>query len=138
MKATLDDLRGSAMESARLNPDQIDYINAHGTATQLNDLAETKAIKSAFGSVAYKVPISSTKSMTGHMMGATGALETIFCVNAIRDNLIPPTINYSTPDPECDLDYVPNKARDREVNIALSNAFGFGGHNAVLVIRRYV
>lgn len=126
-----------AMQSAGINPQEVDYINAHGTATPLNDLAETRAIKAAFGQLAYGVPVSSTKSMTGHMMGATGALEAIFCVLAVRDDVIPPTINYRTPDPDCDLDYVPNQARQARVRVALSNAFGFGGHNAVLVFKEY-
>ncbi len=126
-----------ALEDARINPDDVDYINAHGTATPLNDLAETRAIKAAFGELAYDIPISSTKSMTGHMMGATGALEAIFCVKAVQEDIIPPTINYQTPDPECDLDYVPNVARELPVKVAMSNAFGFGGHNAVLVIKEY-
>ena len=126
-----------AMAVAGVNLDEIDYINAHGTATPLNDLAETKAIKAAFEEMAYDIPISSTKSMTGHMMGATGALEAILCVQATRDHVIPPTINYETQDPECDLDYVPNIAREKQVRVALSNAFGFGGHNAVLVIKEY-
>jgi len=126
-----------ALESAKVNADEVGYISAHGTGTSLNDLSETKAVKAALGQVAYKIPISSTKSMTGHMMGATGALEAIFCVNAIRDGLLPPTIHYQTPDPECDLDYIPNQAREKKINVAISNAFGFGGHNAVLVIRKY-
>jgi beta-ketoacyl-acyl-carrier-protein synthase II len=126
-----------AVEAARMNGDQIDYINAHGTATPLNDAAETRAIKSAFGERAYGIPVSSTKSMTGHMMGTTGALEAIFCVQAVRENILPPTINFQTPDPTCDLDYVPNQARETQVKAALSNSFGFGGHNAVLVIREY-
>lgn len=126
-----------AMAAAGVNPEDVDYINAHGTATQLNDLAETRAIKSALGNFAYNIPVSSTKSMTGHMMGATGALEAIFCVNAIRENTVPPTINYEEPDPDCDLDYVPNQARELSVACCVSNAFGFGGHNAVLVIREY-
>lgn len=126
-----------ALQFAGANPDDVGYINAHGTATQLNDLSETLAIKAAFGSHAYNVPVSSTKSMTGHMMGATGALEALFCVMAICDNAIPPTINYQTPDPECDLDYVPNQGRQLKVGVAISNAFGFGGHNAVLVFREY-
>ncbi len=126
-----------ALESAQINPDEVGYISAHGTGTQLNDLSETKAVKAAFGNLAYKIPISSTKSMTGHMMGATGALEAIFCVQAIREGLLPPTAHYETPDPECDLDYVPNKAREKKIDVAISNAFGFGGHNAVLVIRKY-
>jgi 3-oxoacyl-[acyl-carrier-protein] synthase II len=125
-----------ALESARVNPDEVGYINAHGTATPLNDAAETKALKTAFGDLAYKIPVSSTKSMTGHMMGATGALEAIFCVQAVREGILPPTIHYQTPDPDCDLDYIPNKAREKKVEVAISNAFGFGGHNAVLVIRK--
>ncbi len=126
-----------AMEMAGISPDRVDYINAHGTATPLNDLSETRAIKAAFGEAAYDVPISSTKSMTGHMMGATGALEAIFCIQTIRDDIIPPTIHYRTPDPECDLDYVPNEARQCKVNVAISNAFGFGGHNAVLAFQGF-
>lgn len=127
-----------ALDVANVNKEDLGYISAHGTATQLNDLSETRAIKTAFGDQAYNIPVSSTKSMTGHMMGATGALETLFCVQAIRNNVVPPTINYQTPDPECDLDYVPNEARDQKVSVAISNAFGFGGHNTVLVIREYV
>lgn len=126
-----------ALEAAGADLDQVDYINAHGTGTDLNDVAETQAVKSAFGERAYDIPISSTKSMTGHMMGATGALEAVFCTYAVRQNVIPPTIHYRTPDPECDLDYVPNEARDHEVDLAISNAFGFGGHNAVLAIRTF-
>jgi 3-oxoacyl-[acyl-carrier-protein] synthase II len=126
-----------ALNSAQANLEDVGYINAHGTGTQLNDQSETRAVKGAFGELAYKVPISSTKSMTGHMMGATGALETIFCVQAIRDGILPPTIHYQTPDPECDLDVIPNKAREKKINLAISNAFGFGGHNAVLAVRRY-
>ncbi|MCP4140379.1 MAG: beta-ketoacyl-ACP synthase II [Chloroflexi bacterium] len=127
----------NALVSAAVNPDDVDYISAHGTATPLNDVTETRAIKRAFGEQAYQVPISSTKSMTGHMMGATGALETIFCVKAIQEHVVPPTIHYQTPDPECDLDYVPNQAREQKVEVAISNAFGFGGHNAVLVVKKY-
>jgi beta-ketoacyl-acyl-carrier-protein synthase II len=126
-----------AIDSAGINPDSVNYINAHGTSTPLNDASETRAIKAAFGDIAYDIPVSSTKSMTGHMMGATGALEAIFCVNAVRENLIPPTINYQTPDPICDLDYVPNEARTATIDVAISNAFGFGGHNAVLVIKKF-
>lgn len=126
-----------SLESAGANADDVDYINAHGTATQLNDQSETRAIKGAFGEAAYGIPVSSTKSMTGHMMGATGALEVIFCIQAIRDGVLPPTIHYRTPDPECDLDVIPNQAREAKIDLALSNAFGFGGHNAVLAIRRY-
>jgi beta-ketoacyl-acyl-carrier-protein synthase II len=125
-----------ALESARANPDDVGYINAHGTATQLNDLSETKAIKGALGALAGRIPVSSTKSMTGHMMGATGALEAIFSALVIRDGILPPTIHYQTPDPECDLDVVPNTARQVRVDLVLSNAFGFGGHNAVLALRR--
>ncbi|MBI3175877.1 MAG: beta-ketoacyl-ACP synthase II [Chloroflexi bacterium] len=127
-----------ALQSAGANPDEVGYISAHGTGTPLNDQAETRAIKAAFGAdLAYKVPVSSTKSMTGHMMGATGALEAIFCVLAVRDGILPPTIHYETPDPECDLDYIPNQAREKKIDLAISNAFGFGGHNAVLAVRRY-
>ncbi|MCH8095070.1 MAG: beta-ketoacyl-ACP synthase II [Chloroflexi bacterium] len=126
-----------ALAMAEVSPDQVDYISAHGTATVLNDLSETRAIKAAFGDAAYNTPISSTKSMTGHMMGATAALEAIFCILAIRDDVIPPTIHYHTPDPECDLDYVPNEARQVKVNLTISNAFGFGGHNAVLAFQAF-
>lgn len=126
-----------ALDLAGVNLQDVNYINAHGTSTSLNDAAETRAIKAAFGDLAYKIPVSSTKSMTGHMMGATGALEAIFCVQAARESILPPTINYQTPDPECDLDYVPNEARKATVDVAISNAFGFGGHNAVLVVKKY-
>ncbi len=126
-----------ALESAGANPDEVGYISAHGTGTPLNDQAETRAVKAAFGGLAYQTPISSTKSMTGHMMGATGALEAIFCVRAVREGILPPTIHYETPDPECDLDYIPNQARERKISLAISNAFGFGGHNAVLAVRKY-
>jgi len=127
----------AALEQARLAPQDVDYVNAHGTGTALNDLSETRAIKAALGQHAYRVPISSTKSMTGHMMGATGALEAIFCVLAIRDGLVPPTLHLDTPDPECDLDYVPHQARRQPVRVAISNAFGFGGHNAVLAFQAF-
>jgi 3-oxoacyl-[acyl-carrier-protein] synthase II len=126
-----------ALDSAEANLDELGYINAHGTGTSLNDQSETRAVKAAFGELAYQIPISSTKSMTGHMMGATGALEAIFCVLAIRDGILPPTIHYETPDPECDLDYTPNRAREKKITLAISNAFGFGGHNAVLAVRKY-
>lgn len=124
-----------ALRKAGLPPEDIDYIHAHGTGTRLNDRLETLAIKRAFGEQAYRVPISSTKSMTGHMMGAAGAMGAAVAVMAIRENKVPPTINLHTPDAECDLDYVPNQARDVPVQIALANAFGFGGHNAVLVLQ---
>jgi 3-oxoacyl-[acyl-carrier-protein] synthase II len=126
-----------ALQSAGANMEELGYINAHGTGTQLNDQSETRAVKAAFGEKAYKIPISSTKSMTGHMMGATGALEAIFCVLAVREGVLPPTIHYRTPDPECDLDYIPNQSREKQITLAISNAFGFGGHNAVLAIRKY-
>ena len=126
-----------ALASAKANPEEVGYINAHGTGTQLNDQSETRAVKGAFGDLSHKIPISSTKSMTGHMMGATGALEIIFCVQAIREGILPPTVHYQTPDPECDLDVIPNKAREKKIDLAISNAFGFGGHNAVLAVRRY-
>ncbi len=127
-----------ALADAGLTPADVDYISAHGTATQLNDAGETAAIKRVFGDEAYNVAISSTKSMTGHIMGATGAIETIFCTQAIQDQIMPPTINYVTPDPECDLDYVPNVARPGRVKVCLNHAFGFGGHNSVLVIKEFV
>ena len=126
-----------ALSSAKANIEEVGYINAHGTGTLLNDQSETRAIKAAFGDLAYKIPVSSTKSMTGHMMGATGALEAIFCAQALREGILPPTIHYQTPDPECDLDYIPNKAREANISLAISNAFGFGGHNAVLALRKY-
>ena len=126
-----------ALRKAGIAPTEIDYINAHGTSTELNDKTETKAIKGAFGDYAYKVPISSTKSMTGHMIGAAGAIEAAICVLTIQNGVIPPTINYTTPDPECDLDYVPNVARKADVKTTLSNTFGFGGHNSALIIRKY-
>jgi 3-oxoacyl-[acyl-carrier-protein] synthase II len=123
-----------ALNDAGLEPKQIDYINAHGTSTPLNDKSETAAIKTVFGEQAYDVPVSSTKSMTGHLMGAAGALEAMFCTLAMRDSMIPPTINYEFPDPECDLDYVPNQARAKELRYVMSNSFGFGGHNATIVL----
>ncbi len=126
-----------ALEDANFMPGDIDYINAHGTSTPLNDPLETRAIKSVFADHAYDIPISSTKSMIGHAMGATGALETIACTLAIEHGWLPPTINYETPDPKCDLDYVPNQARQVEVNTTLSNSFGLGGQNACLILKRY-
>jgi len=126
-----------ALKHAGLRPEDVDFISAHGTATDLNDPMETRAIKTVLGEHAYKVPISGTKSMTGHMMGATGALEVLLCVQAIRTGKVPPTLNLTTPDPQCDLDYVPNVARQVPVRVAMTNAFGFGGHNSVLIIQRY-
>ena len=126
-----------ALKRAGMRPEDIDYINAHGTSTPMNDEFETQAIKTVFGEHAYEVPISSTKSMIGHLLGAAGAIEAAFCVQAIQENVIPPTINYETPDPACDLDYTPNRAREAEVNIALTNSLGFGGHNATLIFKRF-
>jgi beta-ketoacyl-acyl-carrier-protein synthase II len=126
-----------AIADAGLNPSDVDYINAHGTSTDYNDKFETAAIKEVLGDHAYKVAISSTKSMTGHLLGAAGGVEAIFSVLAIKEGIIPPTINYETPDPDCDLDYVPNKARQQEVNVALSNSLGFGGHNATILFKKY-
>ncbi len=126
----------NALRDAHLNPEDIDYINAHGTSTPAGDKIETQALKSAFGEHARRVAISSTKSMTGHLLGAAGGIETIFSVLAIRDQIAPPTINITNPDPECDLDYVPNHAREMKINAVLSNSFGFGGTNAALVVRK--
>ena len=126
-----------ALDRAGLDVTDIDYINAHGTSTPLNDKSETAAIKTVFGEQAYNTPISSTKSMTGHMLGAAGALEAIVCVKVLQDSVLPPTINYETPDPECDLDYVPNSARTAQVKHIMSNSFGFGGHNATIIISQY-
>ena len=126
-----------ALDDARLQAIDISYINAHGTSTPLNDKSETAAIKTVFGENAYRVPISSTKSMTGHLLGASGALEALFCVKTLQDCMLPPTINYETPDPECDLDYVPNQARPAQVQHIMSNSFGFGGHNATIILSRY-
>jgi 3-oxoacyl-[acyl-carrier-protein] synthase II len=127
----------AALEEARESPDSVGYINAHGTSTPLNDVAETRAIKKALGDHAYRVAVSSTKSMTGHMLGAAGAVEAGVAAMAIHTGVMPATINYETPDEDCDLDYVPNQAREGEVRVALSNAFGFGGHNAVVALRRF-
>ena len=126
-----------AIKDSGVEPKDITYINAHGTSTKLNDLFETQAIKSVFGDAAYKVAVSSTKSMTGHMLGAAGAVEAIVCARAIEDSYIPATINYETPDPECDLDIVPNVGREQEVTYAMSNSLGFGGHNASIVFKKY-
>ena len=127
----------SALEDAGVGLEEVDYINAHGTSTPLNDLVESLALKRLFGDYAYKIPISSTKSMIGHSLGAAGALESVSCIRAITDGVIHPTINYEFPDPECDLDYVPNKAREKDVRVVLSNSFGFGGQNACLVFKKY-
>ena len=126
-----------ALNDAGLGLNDVDYINAHGTSTQLNDKSETAAIKTVFGEQAYKIPVSSTKSMTGHLLGATGAVEAIACIQAIRHEIIPATIHYQTPDPECDLDYVPNIPRKASLRHAISNSFGFGGHNATIVFSRF-
>lgn len=126
-----------ALEKAGLTPDDVDYINAHGTSTILNDVAETQAIKTVFGERAYKIPISSTKSMIGHLLGAAGAVEAIATIKTIETGWIHPTINYEYPDPQCDLDYVPNKARQANVRVAMSNSFGFGGHNAIIIFKKY-
>jgi 3-oxoacyl-[acyl-carrier-protein] synthase II len=127
-----------ALDDAGLLTSEIDYINAHGTSTPLNDKSETAAIKTVFGEQAYEVPISSTKSMTGHLLGASGAVEALICTQTLQTGILPPTINYETPDPECDLDYVPNTARPWEVQRVMSNSFGFGGHNASIILGKYI
>lgn len=126
-----------ALEDAQLDPSEVDYINAHGTSTNLNDKYETMAVKTVFGEYAHKLSMSSTKSMTGHLLGASGGIESIISVKAIEDNIMPPTMNYETEDPECDLDYVPNQAREKNLNVVLSNSFGFGGHNVSLAFKKY-
>jgi 3-oxoacyl-[acyl-carrier-protein] synthase II len=126
----------AALARAGVEPEQVGYINAHGTSTPLGDAAETQAIKDVFGDHAYKLAVSSTKSMTGHCFGAAGAIEAMMCVMALKDGVLPPTINYVNPDPDCDLDYVPNEARHVQVNIALSNAMGLGGHNGCVLVGR--
>jgi len=126
-----------ALEDAGINPEEVDYINAHGTSTPAGDVAETKAVKRAFGDHAYKLAVSSTKSMTGHMLGAAGGAEAVFTALAIRDQVMPPTINLDNPDEECDLDYVPHTAREAKIEVAISNSFGFGGTNGTLVLRRF-
>jgi len=126
-----------ALKSAGISPEEVDYINAHGTSTEYNDLYETMAIRAVFKEHAKKLAVSSTKSMTGHLLGGAGGVETIFAVLTIHRGVIPPTINYDTPDPECDLDYVPNVARMADVRVALSNSFGFGGTNAVLIFKKF-
>jgi 3-oxoacyl-[acyl-carrier-protein] synthase II len=125
-----------ALDRAEVEPDQVDYINAHGTATPLGDAAETKAIKEVFGDHAYELAVSSTKSEVGHMFGAAGAVEAMVCALAIHEGVIPPTINYRNPDPACDLDYVPNEAREAKIRVALSNAMGLGGHNGCVLLGR--
>ncbi len=143
MTDTHDEGRGGiacireALADAQLNPDQIDYINAHGTSTSVNDSIETLAIKKTFGDAAYKVPVSSTKSMMGHLIAAAGSVEAIICLLAIRDGVLPPTINLDHPGDDCDLDYVPHEARRKRVDAALSNSFGFGGQNTSLIFRRF-
>lgn len=127
----------SALKDAGVDPTEVQYINAHGTSTDQGDIAETQAIKRVFGEHAYKLAVSSTKSMTGHLLGATGGVEAIATAYALRDQVLPPTINLENPDPECDLDYVPNHARKATVNVAVSNTFGFGGHNATVILKRY-
>ncbi len=126
-----------ALDDAGLKPEDIGYINAHGTSTQLNDKSETAAVKNVFGEQAYRVPISSTKSMTGHLLGASGSLEAVICTKVLLENILPPTINYQTPDPACDLDYVPNTARPARPQHVMSNSFGFGGHDATLILTRF-
>ena len=126
-----------ALADAGLKPEDVDYINAHGTSTQLNDKSETAAIKRVFGESAYKIPVSSTKSMTGHLLGAAGGVEAIASLLALHHGILPPTINLEEPDPECDLDYVPNQSRPSQVDVCMSNSFGFGGHNAVIAISSY-
>ncbi|MEA3408640.1 MAG: beta-ketoacyl-ACP synthase II [Chloroflexota bacterium] len=141
--APLEDGEGAAacmrqaMASANLGPEDIDYINAHGTSTPLNDVTETRAIKLALGDAAYNIPVSSTKSMTGHLLGATGAVESIFCAKALACGIVPPTMNLDNPDPECDLDYVPNEPREIDIRTAMTNSFGFGGHNVCLIFRKF-
>lgn len=126
-----------AIDTAGIEPGDVDYINAHGTSTQLNDASETAAIKTVFGDHAHKLAVSSTKSMTGHLLGAAASVELIFCALALRDGVLPPTINQEHPDPACDLDYVPNESRRANIDVALSNSFGFGGHNVSLIVRKY-
>jgi len=124
------------LATSGVNPSDVDYLNAHGTSTKVNDAVETLAIKKIFGDHAKRMPVSSTKSMTGHLIAAAGATELQFCLLAMRDGVVPPTINYKNPDPDCDLDYVPNEARKKSVRIAASNSFGFGGQNIVLVVKK--
>ena len=128
----------NALKDAKISPEEVDYINAHGTSTPLNDKVETLTIKRVFGEHAKKIPVSSTKSMIGHTLGASGAIESVVCCLTIYKGLIHPTINYEFPDPECDLDYVPWEAREKNVKVVLTNAFGFGGHNATMVFRKFM
>jgi len=125
-----------AMVEGKVTPDAVDYINAHGTSTPVGDKSETAAVKTAFGEAAKKVMVGSTKSMTGHLLGAAGGIETVICAMAIHTGMVPPTMNYTTPDPECDLDYVPNQARQFQIRACLNNSLGFGGHNASLLLKR--
>jgi 3-oxoacyl-[acyl-carrier-protein] synthase II len=126
-----------ALDHAKVRPEEVDYVNAHATSTGLGDISETRAIKTTFGENAHKISISSTKSMTGHLLGGAGAVEMAACALAIRDSVIPPTINLENPDPECDLDYTPNVAKEKKVRVAVNNSFGFGGHNATLVVTAF-
>jgi 3-oxoacyl-[acyl-carrier-protein] synthase II len=143
LTASPEDGRGAdlclkaALADGNCSPAEVDYINAHGTSTKLNDYVETLSIKEVFKEKAYRIPVSSTKSMTGHLLGAAGAIEAIFSVLSIRDQVCPPTINYENPDPECDLDFVPNEARNHTINVVMSNSFGFGGTNSTLLFRRF-
>jgi 3-oxoacyl-[acyl-carrier-protein] synthase II len=132
------EMMSSALARSGVEPEQVGYINAHGTSTPYNDRDETNAIKRVFGDHAYRLAVSSTKSVTGHLFGAAGAVEAMMCVRALHDGVLPPTINYRNPDPECDLDYVPNEARKTQVDVALSNAMGLGGHNACVLLARHV
>ena len=134
----VSEMMRSALRRAGVEPERVGYINAHGTSTPLGDLAETRAIKQVFGDHAYELAVSSTKSVTGHCFGAAGALEAMMCVLALHHGVLPPTANYEQPDPECDLDYVPNEARETQVDVALSNAMGLGGHNACVLVGRFV
>jgi 3-oxoacyl-[acyl-carrier-protein] synthase II len=126
-----------ALNDAEIDTSEVGYINAHGTSTYFNDMLETQAIKKVFGKDAKNVSISSTKSMTGHLLGAAGAIEAITCINTLNNGIIPPTINYINPDPECDLDYTPNEAFKKDINISMSNSFGFGGHNSVVIFKKF-
>ena len=126
-----------ALNDAQIDKSEVGYINAHGTSTYFNDMLETQAIKKVFGKDAKNVSISSTKSMTGHLLGAAGAIEAIACLNTLNNGIIPPTINYNNPDPECDLDYTPNESLKKDINISMSNSFGFGGHNSVIIFKKF-